>query len=223
MRSRIWIGAAALLALAACSKKPETPGGGPTAAAPEATKPVAAMTMPERRPGLWEQTMTSEKMNQVTQLCLDETVGKRLSAFGQQAGKSTCAKNSVTPRAGGGWEFSSSCDMGPAGHIESHGVATGDLGTHYVVDITSVTTGSAMPQANGEHKMKLEAAWKGACPADMRPGDMSMPGGMKINMIDMMDGKGPGGMTPGKMPSAAQIAEMRKMAEGMKKQAGAPQ
>jgi hypothetical protein len=223
MRSGIWIGAAALLALGACSKKPETPGGGPTAAAPEAAKPMAAVKMPERRAGLWEQTMTAEKINQVTRLCLDETVGKRLSAFGQQVSKNPCEKNSVTPRLGGGWEFTSVCDLGAAGHIESHGVATGDLGAHYVVDITSTTTGASMPQANGEHKMKLEAAWKGACPADMRPGDMSMPGGMKINMIDMLDGKGPAGMTPGKPPSAAQIAEMRKMAAAMKKQAGAPQ
>ena len=223
MRSQVLVCAAVLLALGACSKKPETPGGGPTVAAPEAPKPAAALTMPQRRAGLWEQTMTSERMNQVTQICLDDTVGKRLSAFGQQMGKNPCEKNAVTPKLGGGWEFSSVCDLGPAGHVESHGVATGDLGTHYVVNIDSTTTGAAMPQANGSHKMKLEAAWKGACPADMRPGDMTMPGGMKINMIDTLDGKGPAGMTPGKPPSAAQIAEMRKMVASMKKQPGAPQ
>ena len=213
MRSQVLVCAAALLALGACSKKPETPGGGPTTAAPEAIKP-AAITMPERRAGLWEQSMTAEKMSQVTQLCLDETVGKRLSAFGQQASKTPCEKNAVTPKLGGGWEFSSVCDLGAAGRIESHGVATGDLSSHYVVDISSTTTGAAMPQANGDHKMKLEATWKGACPADMRPGDMSMPGGMKINMVDMLDGKSP---MAGGRPSAEQIAQMRKMAEAMKK------
>lgn len=219
MRSGIWVCAAALLALGACSKKPETPGGGPTVAAPEAVKPAMATTPPERKAGLWEQAMTSERVNQVTQLCLDDTVSRKLSLWGQQMGQSTCAKNAVKPRLGGGWEFESSCDLASAGHIESHGVATGDFSSHYVVDIDSTTTGSMMQQANGSHKMKLEATWKGPCPADMRPGDMTMPGGLKINMLDAMEGKGPG--MSGKM-TAADRAEMqataRKMADAMKKQ-----
>ena len=223
MRSLVLACAAALLVLGACSKKPETPGGGPTAGAPEAPKPSAMLTPPQRKAGLWEQTITSERMNQVTQICLDETVGKRLSGFGQQVGKNPCERNAVTSKLGGGWEFSSVCDLGAAGRVESHGVATGDMGSHYVVDIESTTTGAAMPQANGDHKMKLEASWKGACPADMRPGDMTMPGGMKMNMVDMLDGKGPAGVTAGKPPSAAQVAEMRRMVAAMKKQPGAPQ
>jgi hypothetical protein len=31
----------------------------------------------------------------------------------------------------------------------------------------------------------MEATWQGPCPADMKPGDMAMPNGMKINMMDM--------------------------------------
>ena len=135
--------------------------------------------------------------------------------WGQQAQAkgSNCEHTEVKPRLGGGWEFSSSCDMG-SGHITSHGVASGDFNSHYTVEIDSTTTGSPMPQANGAHKMKIDAVWQGPCPAGMRPGDMTLPGGMKINMIDMADGKGP--MGPGKMDAA----KMRAMAEAIKKQQG---
>ena len=192
MRSQVFVCAAVLLALAACSRKPESPEAGSTAAAPEASRSAVPLTPPARKPGLWEQAMTSGRINQVTQICLDETVAKRLSAFGQQPSKTPCEKNVVTGKPGGGWEFTSVCDLGGAGRVESHGVATGDLRSHYVVDIDSTTTGASMLQANGPHRMKLEAAWKGPCPDDMRPGDMTMPGGMKLNMMDIADGKPPG-------------------------------
>ena len=33
--------------------------------------------------------------------------------------------------------------------------------------------------------MTLEAKWLGACKADQKPGDIVMPGGMKMNVKDM--------------------------------------
>ena len=72
--------------------------------------------------------------------------------------------------------------------------------SHYKVDVTSTTAGGPMPQANGVHKISIEATWQGPYPADMKPGDMEMPGGMKINMNDAMSGKGPTGGTEGGFP-----------------------
>jgi hypothetical protein len=56
------------------------------------------------------------------------------------------------------------------------------------VAIDSVTTGGSMAQMNGPHHIEIVADWKGACPADMKPGDMTLPGGMKINMLTMASG-----------------------------------
>ena len=80
--------------------------------------------------------------------------------------------------------------------------------------MTSTTTGGPLPQANGVHKIAIEATWQGPCPADMKPGDMEMPGGMKINMNDAMSGKGPMG---GHAPNAAEIAKLRAQAMEMAK------
>jgi hypothetical protein len=220
MKRAIWISAAMALALVGCSKKTTTKETEVTqvdkampSASASATPPAAP---PERKAGLWEQTMSSDRINQTTRVCLDKSVQDKLSWTGQQAGKSGCEKSSVTPRVGGGWEFNSVCDLGAGGRVVSHGVACGDFGDHYSVEIDSTTTGAAMPQANGDHKMKLEASWKGPCPADMKPGDMELPGGMKLNMAGAMAGRPMGSGGP---PSSADIAKMRAQALEMAKAA----
>lgn len=228
MRTTIVLaGAASLLALAACSKKTETAATGAPADA-NATAPVSssasssaapsgAFTPPSRKPGLWEQTIALQTMKQTTSICLDETVDQKMKWWGSQAGKGKqdCSEQSVKPHMGGGWEFHAVCKMGESGTVTSDGQATGDFGSHYTVDVTSTTAGSPMAQANGVHKIKIDAVWKGPCPADMRPGDMTLPGGMKMNMIDVMDGKGPA-MAGGHM-SPAEAAAMRKQAMEMAK------
>src|SRR5438552_2208628 len=76
--------------------------------------------------------------------------------------------------------------------------------------------GAAATQMNGEHEMTMEGTWKGACPAGFKPGDMELPGGMKINMLDMAAGGG-AGLKPGERPSPEQMAAMRKMIEAQVK------
>jgi hypothetical protein len=120
-------------------------------------------------------------MTQTMKMCLDADTEAKMTLWGQAMGSATCSKNLVTP-APGGWKFESECDMGTSGRIASTGVATGDFNAKYEVKMTSVTTGAAMPQANGTHAMTVAAAWEGACPAGMKGGDVTLPGGMTINM-----------------------------------------
>ena len=182
---RVLVSAACVLALAACSKKPASAPDAASAAAPAvAAAPSAPMTPPERKAGLWEQKMSTAGMTQVSRICFSDEVNEKMTLWGQQGDDDMCSKKSVTPTPGG-WKFSSTCNMGSGGTIVSSGEAKGDFGTHYTVDIKSSTTGAAAPQMNGEHAMTLEATWKGPCPAGFKPGDMELPGGMKINMLTM--------------------------------------
>lgn len=214
MKTAIGIAAVALLALAACQKKTESAATGKAAPA-TASAPASPMTPPPRKAGLWEQTVSTAGMTQLTKLCLDEATDKQMAWWGSQAAKSNCEQQVITPRPGGGWDFRSVCKSPDGAVITSSGAATGDFNSRYKVDVASTTTGGSMPQANGEHKIAIEATWKGPCPAGMKPGDMELPGGMKINTGDMKAGKGPAGMTPGHAPSAAQIAQMRAHAKAM--------
>ena len=42
-----------------------------------------------------------------------------------------------------------------------------------------------MAQANGTHEMEMTGTWGGACPANMKPGDMTMPNGMTMNIANL--------------------------------------
>ena len=210
---RILVCATAVLALSACGKKDQagtaaSPGPTPIAAA----KAPGSMVPPARKAGLWEQTISTGKMVQTSRICFSDELNKTMTLWGQQSGKADCSEQSMTPTLGG-WKFRSTCNLGSSGTVRSQGEAKGDFGRHYTVDMKSSTTGAAAPQMNGEHAMTLEGTWKGPCPADFKPGDMELPGGMKINMLTMAQA-GPGA---GGKPSPEQMAAMRKMVEAQMK------
>lgn len=182
--------AAALAATAGCNKKSDetapAAGGAPTTEAPTAQAPApgAPALPPKRKAGLWEQTVSTGGMAQTSRLCVDAKVEEKLGWWSQQATQESCSQTAFAPTAGG-WSFSSTCNLGAGGKTVTTGVATGDFAAAYQMDMTSTTTGSTMQHMNGEHKMTLKAAWKGPCPADMRPGDMILtPGGIKMNLLD---------------------------------------
>lgn len=225
MKRAILISGLAVLALGACAKKTETAAtGDATAVAARVAAPApAAMTPPSRKAGLWEQTVSTAGINQTMKMCLDEAVEQKMKWWGSQAsGKSDCAEQKITPHLGGGWDFHSVCKMGESGTVTSDGQATGDFGSHYKVEVNSVTAGSPMAQANGPHKTTIEATWIGPCPAGMVGGDMEMPGGMKINMLHAMDATA--GLARGAdgRPTPEAMAKMRaqalEMAASMKAQ-----
>ena len=173
------------LALAACQKKSEEAAKTGEGTQASAAAPAAAPAGPPRRkPGLWVQTINAEGMTQETKLCLDEEVEKKMTLWGQKMGDQVCAKNEVTPTAGG-WKVESECDFGEAGKNVTSGTVTGDFNTKYVMKLTTTTTGAKMIQANGTQSMEMTGAWQGACPADMKPGDMLLPGGMKMNIANV--------------------------------------
>jgi hypothetical protein len=183
------LAAAAFLALAGCQKKsaetpkpPAAPGAPPAAGA---GAPATSAALPQRAPGLWEQRVTTAGRSQVSRLCLDKAVEQRFTAWGQTTGRGACSRARVTPRAGGGWAFASSCDMGRNGRTDTRGVVTGDFSKSYKVQAKSTVSGAAAPLMNGTHEMNLEAVWQGPCPAGMQPGDLELPGGVKINMLRM--------------------------------------
>lgn len=233
------LSAAALVALGACSKKTETAATGtaePATASSTAAgaSPAAPAAPPSRKAGLWEQKISTGKMSQTMKMCLDAAADEKMKWWGSQApgGKSGCEQQSVTPRLGGGWDFHAVCAMGESGTITSDGTATGDFSSHYKVEVTSVTAGSPIAQANGPHKTSIEATWTGPCPADMKPGDMQLPGGMKINTLN----GGPPTVAGGSADMAkiraqamsghmdpAEIARLRAQAKEMSKAAQAQQ
>jgi len=180
MKRAILICGCAALALAACSKKADTAGGA-TASAP-APAATALAAPPIRKAGLWEQTVDTGSAKHTMSMCVDDASEAKVKWWSTErgSGSADCSEQRVTPTAGG-WSFHSVCQRGAGGTVTSDGTATGEFGTHITVNVTAVTTGASMPQANGTHKVSMESTWKGPCPAGMKGGDIDMGNGMRVS------------------------------------------
>jgi len=188
--------AAAGLALAGCHK----PGASSSASVAQAEAGGGA---PMRKAGLWSVTRLRDGkpaeglMGGAVKLCVDPKSEGRLGALGSGMAHNLCPDQTVARAPGGGWTFASTCQLGPAGTTRTTGVATGDFASRYTVHSESDTTGSQFTHLNGHHVTDLTATYEGPCPADMSPGDVLLPNGMKVNPQKMMSGAGrptvPGG------------------------------
>lgn len=148
-----------------------------------------AQQFPARKPGLWKQTMVSKGQTIASTLCLDTATDRKLSIIGQQMGAQTCSKNTVRPLPGG-FAFESVCSSSGTGTISSKGAVTGNFNSRYEMKSRSTISGAKMAMMNGTSDMTMTAVWAGACPAGMAPGDMTMPGGIKVNVLKMTGGPG---------------------------------
>ena len=149
-----------------------------------------AVELPARKAGLWEmKTMRagSPTPEMTMQHCTDETTDKEMSSSFSPASKEMCSKQDIQKTAAG-YVTDSVCAV--AGMtITSHSEIAGDFNAAYTVKSTSHSQGgpAGVPR---DSTTTIEAKWLGACKPDQKPGDIVMPGGIKMNIRDMEKLKG---------------------------------
>jgi hypothetical protein len=143
-----------------------------------------AVDLPVRKAGLWEMKMarTGGSIPDMTmQHCTDATTDKQMSTS-FSPGKETCSKQDIQKTATG---YVSDSVCGVAGMtITSHAEITGDFNSAYTVKSTSHSEGGPSGVAR-DSTTTIEAKWLGACKGDQKPGDIVMPGGMKMNILEL--------------------------------------
>jgi hypothetical protein len=143
-----------------------------------------AVELPVRKAGLWEMKMVrtgSSVPDMTMQHCTDATTDKQMSTS-FSPGKETCAKQDIQKTAAG---FVSDTVCSVAGMtITSHAEITGDFNFAYTVKSTSHSEGGPA-NITRDSTTTVEAKWVGACKADQKPGDIVMPGGMKMNILEL--------------------------------------
>ena len=141
--------------------------------------------LPIRKPGLWEMKVmrTGSPMPDMTmQQCTDESTDKEMSTTFAPMSKEICSKKDIQKTATG---FVSDSVCGLAGvSISSHSEIVGDFNSAYTVKTVSHTD-NGPAAVKGNHETTIEAKWLGACKADQKPGDIVMPGGLKVNLHDL--------------------------------------
>ena len=149
-----------------------------------------AVEMPVRKAGLWEMKMvrTGSPLPEMTmQHCTDATTDKQMSSAFSPMSKDVCSRQDIQKTATG-YVTDSVCSVGGTS-VTSHANITGDFDSAYTVKSTtqSERAPAGLPR---DSTMTIEAKWLGACKADQKPGDIMMPGGMKMNITDMEKLKG---------------------------------
>ena len=144
-----------------------------------------AVELPVRKAGLWEmKTMrTGSPAPEMTiQHCTDETTDREMASTFSPVSKEMCSKQDVQKTATG-YVSDSVCSVAGMS-ITSHAEITGDFNSAYTVKSTSHSERgpAAVPR---DSTATIEAKWLGACKPDQKPGDILMPGGVKMNMKDM--------------------------------------
>lgn len=161
-----------------------------TAVAIAAPAGAAEFEFPARKPGQWTIEMeTPGAPPMVMQACLDAATDRQMMAAGMSMSEGMCSRMDIAEQ-GGAIVIDATCSMG-AMQTTSHSVMSGDFQSAYTVEITSDITGG--PPGMPAHSVIVQkATWVGECSGGLAPGDMLMPGGMKVNVQQMMEAMGGG-------------------------------
>jgi hypothetical protein len=149
------------------------------------TAPIAlsaqTIDLPPRKPGLWEIAMSFEKPKAMpaftAQACLDAATDKELMEHGLKL--SGACKQMTIKREGKSIIIDANCTISGVA-TKTKTVITGDFQSSYTVRSEG---SAAMEGAKAQEMLTTQTAtWKSAdCPG-MKPGDMTMFGGVKINI-----------------------------------------
>jgi hypothetical protein len=151
---------------------------------------ASAVDLPVRKAGLWEMKVVragAPSPDMTMQQCTDATTDKDMSTALSPMGKELCPKQDIQKTATG-YVTDSVCSIAGVS-ITSRAEITGDFNAAYTVKSTSQSdrAPAGMPR---DTTTTIEAKWLGACKPDQKPGDIVMPGGIKMNIKDMEKLKG---------------------------------
>jgi hypothetical protein len=142
---------------------------------------ASADQLPHRKPGLWQVTMSMQGTSRpptISQFCIDAQTESALLNKGQSAMKKMCSRHSLSI-SGNVATMDNTCKFG-------HSVQTTHSTTTFAGDTAyhSDTRAHYAPALFGKVDMSTiqDGKWMGACPRGMHPGDVLMPGGVKMHM-----------------------------------------
>jgi len=144
------------------------------------TTAANAAELPTRKAGLWEINMSfSNRAGQNVQQCIDASTDAMLQSSAGPFAQAACSKRDIQ-RTGDGFVMDSTCTV--AGKTATaHSVISGSFDNAYTMTVTSQS--DALPNYN--LTMTLTGKWLGPCTANQKPGDVIMPGGIKVNIRDL--------------------------------------
>jgi hypothetical protein len=144
--------------------------------------PALADEMPARKAGLWEVKTSFGNgggASLTVQQCIDAGTDQMMMSTTGPLAQSVCPRRDIQ-RSGNTVTIDAACTtMNKT--ATTHAVVTGSFDSAYVMTVTA--QGDAMP--GGTMTMTMTGKWLGPCTAGQKPGDMIMPNGRKLNILEM--------------------------------------
>ncbi len=147
---------------------------------------------PKRKPGEWQITISPPRPGypaRVENVCLDAATDALLYQVGLGASQKLCSESRWVRAGGGRIVAELTCKLGTTqSRVHAEITLHGDSAYHQ-----EITTHYDPPlYGKSELQSSQDAKWLGACPADMKPGDVvvqpspMMPMRMRMNLNDML-------------------------------------
>jgi hypothetical protein len=151
--------------------------------------PGLAADYPPLKPGMWESHIQRDDAKgapmPTSQMCIDASMVKEMMSMGQNMAKSMCSK--MDSHFSGNKHYAESvCKFGTS-TMKANSVTTFVSDSAYHTEVHATYDPPFM--GKNESNTVVEAKWTGPCPAGMQPGDMTGPGGMKMNIRQLQGGK----------------------------------
>lgn len=144
-----------------------------------------SMDIPPLRPGLWEATTAAPNRSQprplVTRLCIGEQTQRHILEQLAVAMPKMCSRNQYGMH-GGRFVTDSSCTLG-ASTIEGRTQTTFIRDTAYRTEVVG-RVGQTGRVAETQRTV-IDARHVGRCPVGMKPGDMVLPNGLTLNLVQL--------------------------------------
>lgn len=157
-------------------------------AAAASTVSVADTDLPKRKPGLWETTVSMPSMPggamPAVKMCIDAKTDD-LVGGPNGAGRKHCEKVDIR-RDGARYVIDSVCSFGNT-RTRTTGWFEGSFDSDYRGEMDTVYDPPMQDMKSS--KVLISGRWLGACPADMKPGDLLLPNGVKVNPAQMPQGQ----------------------------------
>jgi hypothetical protein len=173
-----------LLALAACDKGADKADVAGDDAKPATAAAKAPEGPPKQMAGQWEYKNTIAGRTFTSKMCVDDKSQQALSWVNPGAASTDCSKREYAKQPDGTWTFYTVCTTGKGGETTASGAAKGDFARNFTVLVTMKTEGATDPKFNGVYDSKIDASYLGPCPAGQRGGDVVLPNGQIMNMVD---------------------------------------
>jgi hypothetical protein len=139
-----------------------------------------------RKPGLWvvEISTDGRKTKGDSKQCIDATTDQQMLRMAFDTGSQSCSKRELTKTATG-YVLHAECSMLGSSMV-SRGEFVGDFDSKYTGEIR--TTFNPPLYGRSSSRTAITARWSGACPRDMKPGDMTLPNGKRIDLAQAQMG-----------------------------------